>query len=72
GVGARLLKLFRFPFPRYIHPVRLKQTGADTVIAPCANCKKQIRELITHYKLPMNLAGMHDLIFTAIKMKRTE
>lgn len=48
---------------------QLKATGADVVITPCANCKKQISELIAHYKLPMRHAGLHDLIFTAIKMK---
>ncbi|HOT43438.1 MAG TPA: (Fe-S)-binding protein [Spirochaetota bacterium] len=66
------LKPYRMDIAGKRKAEQLKQTGADTVIAPCANCKKQIRELITHYKLPMNLAGMHDLIFTAIKMKRTE
>nr|HPI13755.1 (Fe-S)-binding protein [Spirochaetota bacterium] len=49
---------------------QLKATGADVVIAPCANCKKQIGELIAHYKLPMRHAGLHDLLFTAIKMKK--
>ncbi len=49
---------------------QLKATGADVVIAPCANCKKQIGELIAHYKLPMRHVGLHDLLFTAIKMKK--
>lgn len=47
----------------------LKASGADIVIAPCANCKKQIGELIAYYKLPMRHAGLHDLTFEAIKMK---
>ena len=48
---------------------QLKASGADIVITPCANCKKQIGELIAYYSLPMRHAGLHDLIFEAIKMK---
>jgi [DsrC]-trisulfide reductase subunit K len=46
-----------------------RSSGADIVITPCSNCKKQAGELIAHYKLPMRHAGLHDLIFEAIKMK---
>ncbi|HQP49662.1 MAG TPA: (Fe-S)-binding protein [Spirochaetota bacterium] len=46
------------------------KTNADIVITPCANCKKQFGELILHHKLPMQHAGLHDLIFKAIEMKR--
>jgi len=48
---------------------QIVKTGADIVITPCANCKKQIGELITHNKLPVQHAGLHDLIFKAIVMK---
>lgn len=51
---------------------QLRATNAEIVVAPCANCKKQIGELIAHYKLPMRHAGLHDLIFSAIKMKRRD
>ncbi|MBW2146419.1 MAG: (Fe-S)-binding protein [Deltaproteobacteria bacterium] len=46
---------------------QLRATGADIVIAPCANCKKQLRELIQDYGLEMEVKGLHDLIFTAIE-----
>jgi Fe-S oxidoreductase len=46
-----------------------KASGADIVITPCSNCKKQAGELIAHYKLPMKHVGLHDLIFEALKMK---
>ncbi|HDP80938.1 MAG TPA: (Fe-S)-binding protein, partial [Spirochaetes bacterium] len=49
---------------------QVKSTGADIVITPCANCKKQMGELISHYKLPMRHAGLHDLLLSAIKMKK--
>jgi Fe-S oxidoreductase len=48
---------------------QLMATGADLVITPCANCKKQIEEVIDHFKLPMKRIGLHDLILRAIKMK---
>jgi Fe-S oxidoreductase len=45
---------------------QLRATGADIVIAPCANCKKQLREIIDHYSLPMQVMGLHDLLYRAI------
>jgi Fe-S oxidoreductase len=45
---------------------QLKATGADIVIAPCANCKKQLRELIEDNEIPMEMMGLHDLIYKAI------
>ncbi|MFH1759651.1 MAG: (Fe-S)-binding protein [bacterium] len=51
---------------------QLKATGADLVITPCANCKKQIEEIIDHFKLPMKRVGLHDLILRAIKLKKEE
>lgn len=46
---------------------QLRATGADIVIAPCANCKKQLREIIQDHGLAMEVKGLHDLIFTAIE-----
>jgi len=48
---------------------QLKATGADLVITPCANCKKQIEEILDHFKLPMKRIGLHDLILRAIKLQ---
>jgi Fe-S oxidoreductase len=45
---------------------QLKATGADIVVAPCANCKKQLREVIEHYELPMQVMGLHDIMYRAI------
>lgn len=41
-------------------------TGAHYVIAPCANCKKQFKELIEDNKVDAELVGLHDLILKAI------
>jgi len=46
---------------------QLRETGADIVVAPCANCKKQIRELIEEHDLPMEMVGLHDLLLRAIR-----
>lgn len=35
-------------------------------IAPCANCKKQLRELIEDQHLDSTLVGLHDLVYKAI------
>ena len=45
---------------------QIRQTGAEILIAPCANCKKQLGELIEHYELPCKVMGLHDLILKAI------
>ena len=48
---------------------QLRATGAEIVIAPCANCKKQLREIIQDHGLAMEVKGLHDLIFTALDLK---
>jgi Fe-S oxidoreductase len=47
---------------------QLRATGARYVIAPCANCKKQIKEVIEDHQLDMELVGLHDLILRAIEI----
>jgi Fe-S oxidoreductase len=41
-------------------------TGAHYVVAPCANCKKQLRELTEYYETGQEVVGLHDLILKAI------
>ncbi|HUT54775.1 MAG TPA: (Fe-S)-binding protein [bacterium] len=45
---------------------QMRETGAELVITPCANCKKQVEELIAFYELPMQKTGLHDQILRAI------
>jgi Fe-S oxidoreductase len=45
---------------------QVKATGAKYLIAPCANCKKQLRELMEYHKLPVNVIGVHDLLIKAL------
>jgi len=59
---------FRMRIGGKVKADQLKATGADIVIAPCANCKKQLRELIDYYKLPMEVKGLHDLMYKAVEL----
>lgn len=45
---------------------QVEKTGAHYLIAPCANCKKQLREMIEDNKLDCEMVGLHDLIYKAI------
>ena len=47
---------------------QIRATGADIVVSPCANCKKQLRELVDYHDLPVQVVGVHDLILRAIKL----
>jgi Fe-S oxidoreductase len=47
---------------------QLRATGAKIVIAPCANCKKQLSEIIEDHHLDMEVKGLHDLILRAIRL----
>jgi len=45
---------------------QLAATGARLIIAPCANCKKQLREVIEDHELEMEIVGLHDLLYKAM------
>jgi len=45
---------------------QIRDTGAEIVVAPCANCKKQLKELVEYHELPCRVMGLHDLILRAI------
>jgi Fe-S oxidoreductase len=47
---------------------QLRDTGAKVVVTPCANCKKQIDEVIASYSLDIERKGLHDLLLQAIIM----
>jgi Fe-S oxidoreductase len=47
---------------------QLRATGAHYVVAPCANCKKQLREVVEDHKLDMEVVGLHDLILKAVEL----
>ena len=45
---------------------QIRNTGAKYVVAPCANCKKQLRELVEDNNVDCEVVGLHDLIYKAI------
>ncbi len=45
---------------------QIDATEAHYVVAPCANCKKQVDEVIKDHKLKQVRTGLHDLMLKAI------
>jgi Fe-S oxidoreductase len=46
---------------------QIRATGAKYCVAPCANCKKQLRELMEDQKIDCQIVGLHDLLYKAIE-----
>ena len=73
GGGGGLVSLdethdFRMQVVGQTKAEQIRATGADIVATPCANCKKQLREIADYYKLPVQIVGVHDLVLRAIKL----
>jgi len=45
---------------------QIRATGAKYCVAPCANCKKQLRELMEDNNIDCEIVGLHDLLYKAI------
>lgn len=45
---------------------QIRATGAKYCVAPCANCKKQLRELMEEHHIDCQIVGLHDLLYKAI------
>ncbi len=45
---------------------QVRRTDANYCVAPCANCKKQLRELMEDQGVGCEVIGLHDLIYKAI------
>ncbi|MFZ5857215.1 MAG: (Fe-S)-binding protein [Chloroflexota bacterium] len=72
GGGSGLVSLdetyeFRMKVSGKTKAEQLRASGAQIVATPCANCKKQLRELVDFYKLPMQVVGVHDLVLRAME-----
>ncbi len=73
GGGGGLVSLdetheFRMRVSGKTKAEQIRRTGADIVATPCANCKKQLRELVEYYQLPVQVVGVHDLVLRAIQI----
>jgi len=48
---------------------QIRATGAHYLVAPCANCKKQLREVCEDNGLDeVEVVGLHDLLYKAIEL----
>lgn len=47
---------------------QLEKTGASVVITPCHNCHSGIEDIIHHYKLPMTVKFMVDILAATMEM----
>lgn len=45
---------------------QIRKSGCKYLVAPCANCKKQLRELVEDQKIDCEVVGLHDLLYKAI------
>jgi Fe-S oxidoreductase len=45
---------------------QIRKSECNILIAPCANCKKQLTELVEDQKIDCEVMGLHDLIYKAI------
>ena len=48
---------------------QIRATGAKIAVAPCANCKKQLREVVEDNNVDCEIVGLHDLILRAIVLQ---
>ena len=73
GGGGGLVSLdevheFRMSAAGKAKAEQLLKTRAEICVAPCANCKKQLKELVEYYHIPCRVVGLHDLILQAIHL----
>ncbi len=45
---------------------QIRATGAHYCVGPCANCKKQLKELMEDQQVDCEIVGLHDLLYKAI------
>jgi Fe-S oxidoreductase len=72
GGGGGLVSLdeiqpFRMEISGKTKAKQILATGAEIVASPCANCKKQLRELMEYNKMSVQVVGVHDLVLRAIQ-----
>lgn len=66
GVTVPDIYEFRMKYSGMKKVEQIKATGAKYLVAPCANCKKQLRELVEYHKLPVTVIGVHDLLIKSL------
>ena len=51
---------------------QIRGTRANYCVAPCSNCKKQLRELMEDQGVECEIGGLHDLIYRAILLPKDD
>jgi Fe-S oxidoreductase len=46
---------------------QVRDTGAKVLAAPCAICRAQLPKVMDHYKLEVEVFGVHHLVAKALK-----
>ncbi|MDI6776945.1 MAG: (Fe-S)-binding protein [Syntrophales bacterium] len=49
---------------------QIKETGAKYVAAPCANCKRQLMQLMDYHKMDVQVGGVFDLFDKAVILNK--
>jgi len=64
------IRKFRTGTGGHVKAEQIKATGAKYVVAPCANCKKQLREVCEDNGLhDVEIVGLHDLLLKALDLE---
>ena len=45
---------------------QIRATGAQYVAAACSNCKRQLGQLMEHYKTQVEVGGVHDMLSRSV------
>ena len=57
---------FRMQVSGMMKLAQIDETGAKFVAAPCANCKRQLIQLMEHHKREVTVGGLHDVVYNAL------
>jgi Fe-S oxidoreductase len=68
SVSIDEIKDFRMSIGGRTKAEQIRATGARYVVAPCANCKKQLGELLDTHEIECEHTGLHDLMLKAIEL----
>ena len=68
SVSIDEIKRFRMCIGGKTKAEQVRATGAKYVVTPCANCKKQMGELLDEHKVDCTRIGLHDLLLKAIEL----
>ncbi len=66
AVAVDELRPYRTTIGGKLKADQIRKAGCEILVAPCANCKKQLKELVEDQGIDCQVVGLHDLIYKAI------